>query len=63
MEEKEKQVEEGERSFGAVEGTVGNKFDDDRGCAQTIRGRGRGGKFEIICFRCGIIGHKAWECP
>ena len=27
------------------------------------RGRGRGGKPEIFCFKCGIAGHKAWECP
>lgn len=27
------------------------------------RGRGRGGKYEIFCFKCGVAGHKAWECP
>ena len=56
-------MEEGESSFGAAKETIGKGFDVDRGCGQIDRGRGRGGKFEIIFFICGMIGHKAWECP
>ena len=34
----------------------------DRGHGQMTRGRGRGGKPEIFCFKCGVAYHKAWEC-
>ena len=61
--QQEKQVEEGESDFSEVEGTTGKRFDVDKGCGWTIRGRGRASKFEIIFFKCGIADHKALECP
>ena len=30
----------------------------NRGHVQTTRGRGKGIKFEIVCLRCGMTGHK-----
>jgi hypothetical protein len=34
----------------------------NRGRGWLARGRGRGGKFEGVSFKCGMQGHMAFEC-
>ena len=45
-----------------MEETIGKIPDADRGSGWTIRNRARGGKYEIVCFRCGITSHMEFEC-
>jgi hypothetical protein len=56
-------VKEGESSSNNVDEPIGRRFDDDKGIWHSTRGRCRGGKFEVVHFKCGIQGHTEFEFP
>lgn len=55
------QIEENDADA-AVNFVTGNA-NRGRGDRGGYRGRGRGGKYNVICHTCGKPGHKSYECP
>ena len=60
---RETKIGEIENTSISVDQLYGRIVNVDKGRGSSIKGRGRGGKFEGICFKCGMQGHGAFECP
>ena len=60
--QKENKVEECESNFSTMDQPLVRGFDFDRRWVWSLRGRGRGGNFEGICFKCLAQGHGEFEC-